>query len=206
MVMIQSHKSHNTPVSCPTMHHFVTEICTCVHISLTEWCIVWYFGWCIAGFVRWVPIFFVCVITFLRYWPFVRGILRSPVNSPHKSQWRGALMFSLICVWTKGWANNRDAGDLRRHPAHYDVVVIVWGNAERFCSAKASEARSYIHTPVNLPWLFPGAPLNLNGASGNSQGKLRSMYPLHVTNVCARPQTSLYINKAYFIYARWLGC
>ena len=34
---------------------------------------------------------------FPRYWPFVRGIHRSPVNSPHKSQWRGALMFSLIC-------------------------------------------------------------------------------------------------------------
>ena len=30
---------------------------------------------------------------FPRYWPFVRGIHRSPVNSPHKGQWRGALMF-----------------------------------------------------------------------------------------------------------------
>ena len=28
-----------------------------------------------------------------RYWPFVRGIHRSPVNSPHKAQWRGALMY-----------------------------------------------------------------------------------------------------------------
>ena len=34
---------------------------------------------------------------FPRYWPFVRGIHRSPVNSPHKGQWRGTLMFSLIC-------------------------------------------------------------------------------------------------------------
>ena len=32
-----------------------------------------------------------------RYWPFVRGIHRSPVNSPHKGQWREALVFSLIC-------------------------------------------------------------------------------------------------------------
>ena len=30
---------------------------------------------------------------FPRYWPFVRGIHRSPVNSPHKGQWRGALTF-----------------------------------------------------------------------------------------------------------------
>ena len=33
---------------------------------------------------------------FPRYWPFVWGIHRSPVNSPHKGQWRGALIFSLI--------------------------------------------------------------------------------------------------------------
>ena len=29
------------------------------------------------------------------------------VNSHHKGQWRGALMFSLICIWTNGWANYR---------------------------------------------------------------------------------------------------
>ena len=33
------------------------------------------------------------------YWPFVRAIHRSPVDSPHKGQWHGALMFSLICAW-----------------------------------------------------------------------------------------------------------
>ena len=49
---------------------------------------------------------------------------RSPVNSPHKSQWRGALMFSLICTWMNGWVNNREAGDLRRHRTHYDVTVM----------------------------------------------------------------------------------
>ena len=57
--------------------------------------------------------------------PFVRGIHRSPVNSPHKGQWRGALMFSLICVWINGSVNNRKAGDLRRYCAHYDVTVMV---------------------------------------------------------------------------------
>ena len=40
---------------------------------------------------------------FPRYWPFVQGIHWSPVNSPHKGQWCGALMFSLICAWIKGW-------------------------------------------------------------------------------------------------------
>ena len=38
---------------------------------------------------------------FSRHWSFVRGIRRSPVNSPHKGQWRGALMFSLFCVLNK---------------------------------------------------------------------------------------------------------
>ena len=61
---------------------------------------------------------------FPRYWPFVRGIHRSPVNSPHKGQWRGALTFSLICAWTNGRVDNRDAGDLRHHRAHYDDTVI----------------------------------------------------------------------------------
>ena len=58
------------------------------------------------------------------YWPFVRGIYRSPVNSPHKGQWRRALMFSLICAWPNGWVNNQDADDLRRHRTHYDVTVM----------------------------------------------------------------------------------
>ena len=55
---------------------------------------------------------------FPRYWPFVRGIHRSPVNSPHKGQWRGALMFSLIYARINDWVNNGEAGDLRRNRAH----------------------------------------------------------------------------------------
>ena len=60
---------------------------------------------------------------FPRYWPFVQGINRSPVNSPHKGQWRGAVMF-LIYTWTHGWSNNRDAGGLRRYHAHHDITVM----------------------------------------------------------------------------------
>ena len=61
---------------------------------------------------------------FPRYWPFVTGIHRSPLNSLPKGQWRGALTLSLICTWTKVWENHRDAGDLRRHRAHYEVTVM----------------------------------------------------------------------------------
>ena len=59
-----------------------------------------------------------------RHWPFV--------NSPNKGQWRGALMFSLICVWINGWENNREAGDLRCPLWHHcnDVMAYcsVYGN------------------------------------------------------------------------------
>ena len=61
---------------------------------------------------------------FSRYWSFVRGFHRPTVNSPHKGQWRGAWIFALICARTNGYANNRNAGDLRRHCAHYDVTVM----------------------------------------------------------------------------------
>ena len=62
---------------------------------------------------------------FPSYWPFVRGIHRSPVNSLHKGQWRGALIFSLIDTWVNSWVNNGEAGNLRRHRAHYYVIVTI---------------------------------------------------------------------------------
>ena len=54
---------------------------------------------------------------FPRYWTFVRRIHRWPMNCPHKGQWRGALVFSLMCAWINGWVNNGEAGDLRRTPS-----------------------------------------------------------------------------------------
>ena len=62
---------------------------------------------------------------FPRYWPFVRGIHWSAVNSLHKGQWTRALMFSLICAWINSWVNNGGVGDLRCHRTHYDVTVIL---------------------------------------------------------------------------------
>ena len=67
---------------------------------------------------------------FPRNWPFVQGIHRSPVKSPHKGQWRGALMFSLICVWINDWVNNREAGYLRHYRTHYDAIVMPAGVQE----------------------------------------------------------------------------
>ena len=69
---------------------------------------------------------------FPRYCPFVRGIHRPSVNSPHKGQRRGTLMFSLICVWINNWVNKRETGDLRSYRAHCDVTVMVFGAHKMF--------------------------------------------------------------------------
>ena len=43
LVMIDLyHKSHNASLPYPTIHHFVAEMCTCMHISVTKWCVVGY--------------------------------------------------------------------------------------------------------------------------------------------------------------------
>ena len=52
------------------------------------------------------------------------GSLPVPVNSLHKVQWRGALMFSMIGAWINRWVNYGEAEDWRRYRAHYDVIVM----------------------------------------------------------------------------------
>ena len=73
---------------------------------------------------------------FPRYWPFVREIHRSPVNSQHKGQWRGALMFSLMCALNKrlskqswGWWFETPSRSLWRQGNVYilisDFIIVV---------------------------------------------------------------------------------
>ena len=58
---------------------------------------------------------------FPRYWPFMRGIQRGPRTKARDAElW----FFSLIFIWIDGCINNREAGDLRRYCAHYDVIVM----------------------------------------------------------------------------------
>ena len=96
---------------------------------------------------------------FPRYWPFVREIHRSPVNSPHKGQWHGALMISLICAWINAWVNNREAGDLRRYRANCDVTVMdLCCNKNfqiRFCD------RKFYHIDGNITEDYYRLPNNL---------------------------------------------
>ena len=85
---------------------------------------------------------------FPRYWPFVRGNHRSPVNSPHKGQWRGALMLSFICVWINGWVNNGEAGDLRRHRPYYDVIVMNVNKSSVWYCGNLT-VTTYVIIPIN---------------------------------------------------------
>ena len=93
------------------------------------------------------------------YWPFVRGIHRSPVNSQHKGQWREALVFSLICTPIWGWVNNREAGELRCHCTHYDVIVMlmsdtsdawysIWNGACTLVCHCSAETKVFHYTDV----------------------------------------------------------
>ena len=92
---------------------------------------------------------------FPRNWPFVREIHRSPVNFPHKGQWRGALMFSLIYAWINDWVNNHDAGDLRRQHGHYDVIVMVY---DVICRRPASNDLAILLCNMIIIWpLLPAS-------------------------------------------------
>ena len=55
----------------------------------------------------------------------------------------GALMFSLICVWINGCVNNREAGDLRRHHVHYDVILMC-----KISDSNTPSSQNYI-TPIS---------------------------------------------------------
>ena len=82
---------------------------------------------------------------FPRYWPFARGIHRSPVNCHHKGQWCGALMFSVICTWINGKVKNRKAGDLRLDHAHYDVTVM-----ECCCVDRSPSATYHLFDKIDI--------------------------------------------------------
>ena len=92
---------------------------------------------------------------FMHYWPFVRRIHQSTVDSPHKGQCCGALMFSLVCTWTNVWANNWDAGDLRCHCTQYDVTV------REHVITGSQFASWYKHIHTILYYLYPILSLSI---------------------------------------------
>ena len=87
---------------------------------------------------------------FPRNWPFVRGIHRSPVNSTHKGQWRGALMFSLICVWINDWVIPPFHRG-RRVPGHWpESRFVTSGHGPVSYLSSTDEFRP---NPTSVPWV-----------------------------------------------------
>ena len=100
-------------------YYIVTDLLT--DLLHSTGCITWHRCIYIYIYISWWRHQMETFSALLAIWA---GIHRSPVNSLHKGQWRGALMFSSICSWINGWENKREAGDLRRHRAHYDVTIM----------------------------------------------------------------------------------
>ena len=96
----------------------------CVQFSVLYWCIVSYGADVLLNLWDWSTWWRHQMETFSALLAICAGNSPVPVNSPHKGQWRGAL-FSLICVWIDGWVDNREAGDVIRYCAHYDVIVMI---------------------------------------------------------------------------------
>ena len=92
---------------------------------------------------------------------------------PHKGQWRGALMFSLICVWINGWVNNGGAGDLRRNRTHYDVsemtTLYIKLTLNTIPHGKACQSQFKIHTTAD-------ARLYIGVAKYKIHMKIREIY------------------------------
>ena len=122
-----------------------------------------------------------------RHWPFVGGIHRPLVNSPHKGQCRRALMFPLICAWINGLANNRDARDLRRHRAHHDVTVISQPHQWRYCMDE-------IHCVWTKPHRYWGVFTSRNGEFSVVvwSGLSLSRYAIIMMHSNSIPKTLLY--------------
>ena len=122
---------HRGPVNSPhkgpvtrKMFLFDEVIMRLWHLSRL-WVFGYHYGCCFVGFdadyylvtadchhddaIKWKH--------FPRYWPFVRGIHPSLVISPHKGQWQGALMLSLICVWMN-WLSKQWWGWWFETPSH----------------------------------------------------------------------------------------
>ena len=111
--------------------------------------------------IKWKP--------FPRHWPF---------------KWRGALMFSLICAWLNGWINNRESGDLRRHPTHYDVTVMYlmeyhrasvrsWSLAEQECDASPWKGRASARE--RRRWCYSGLAASISTSSERTKDHFHSI-------------------------------
>ena len=88
---------------------------------------------------------------FPRYWPFVWGIHRSRWIPHTKASDAELWCFSLLCVWINGWVNSREAGDLRRHRGHYDVIVMILSTQYH---SRCGPDKSAANVSIKFSWKY----------------------------------------------------
>ena len=114
-----------------------------------------------------------------RYWPFVRGIHRSPVDSTHRGQWRGALMFSLICARTRCFLwfapEQKVQETIETAVIYYDVTVVVWPIYVNSLRAELYAARLCFYQ-TRLAW-------SMNQGSNKKHSAVHNFAPT-VTKFC----------------------
>ena len=119
-----------------------------------------------------------------------------PVNSPHKGQRRGTLMFSLICARINDRVNNREAGDLRRHRGHYDVIVMntlfrVWTHKRQSLPRPYGRAmgRPYGRT---MEFFGEQIPRIVHDTSDATLKLMGNMDPLRIKHMVTTKQNNIY--------------
>ena len=87
--------------------------------------------------------------------------VNSPVTGEFPSQRPVTRSFD-FAPWINGWVNNREAGDLRRHRAHYDVIVMLMMHhlQENSLNMIKLETITWVSSADNFHWPIPLAPLS----------------------------------------------
>ena len=122
--------------------------------------------------------------------PFLRGEFTGHRWIILLGQWRGALIFSLICAWMNGLVNNSEAGDLRRHRDYYDVIVLLQVFILKTLHSKAVALLQW--RGVTLEWPHNGQDSVSNHQPHDcllnrlSRHRSKKTSKLRVTGLCAR--------------------
>ena len=135
---------------------------------------------------------------------------------PAQSQWRGALMFSLICAWINDWVNNREAGDLRRRHGHSDVnvmnikkairtlCVILWMRCNDACGDLPTGLINVRSTYRHIEGILPKGPyLPCVSMAGRALLAGYPRYELYITQLFIQEFVRAYNKENYKVTYDW---
>ena len=112
-------------------------------------------------------------------------------------------MFSLVCAQMNGWVNNGEAGYLRYHRAHYDVIVILWWSRNIF-HVITSGIITNINVPQSLGFIFVYHIFLFNLKSMYSQFQLE-LFDFSKPVIVSSSSLSFYTESWMSGISVWLG-